>query len=84
LLAEGSTLNRDSPALTTGVTIDNGDECGCTASSIVDNDLKLVLSLAEETGFTFFRDRRRKTGSLPVSPAGEGFSKGVARAFISI
>jgi hypothetical protein len=27
-------LNRDSPALTPGVTIDNGDECGCTASSM--------------------------------------------------
>jgi DNA-binding Lrp family transcriptional regulator len=32
--AEGSTLNRDSPALTPGVTIDNGDERGCTASSM--------------------------------------------------
>jgi hypothetical protein len=25
-----------------------------------------------------------KTGSLPVSPRGEGFSKGVTRAFISV
>jgi hypothetical protein len=28
--------------------------------------------------------RRKKTGSLPVSPGGEGFSKGVTRAFISV
>jgi hypothetical protein len=50
----------------------------------VDNGLKLVVSLGKEAGFTSFRDRRRKTGSFPVSPRGEGVSKGVTRAFISV
>ena len=50
----------------------------------VDNAQKPVVSLAEETGFAFLGTAGEKTGSLPVSPRGESFSKGVTRAFISV
>jgi hypothetical protein len=40
--------------------------------------------LAGKTGFASMKGFKEKTGSLPVSPRGEGFSKGVTRAFISV
>jgi hypothetical protein len=38
----------------------------------------------EETVFAFLGTAGEKTGSLPVSPRGEVFSKGVTRAFIFV
>jgi hypothetical protein len=47
----------------------------------VDNDLKLVFSLAEETGFTSFRNRRQKNGFVARVATRRGLFQGRHKGF---